>query len=198
MKKTLFIVALVLLSAGMFAQGHGGFIGISIGPSFPIGDFGDNTPTNTDAGYAKTGLNINLLNFGYKLGPNVGIAANWFGGAHTVDNNNPDVMWSYGSLMGGLFLALPVNNKTELDIKGTVGYTTAKLDLKQLGEYTGNGFGYAFGAMLRHDIASRWCLLLQADYFATKPEFKGRLGIVTVKKNISAINANLGIAYKLK
>lgn len=32
MKKTLFIVALVLLSAGMFAQGHGGFIGISIGP----------------------------------------------------------------------------------------------------------------------------------------------------------------------
>ncbi len=198
MKKTLFFTLFALLSAGMFAQGQGGFIGLSIGPSFPIGDFGDKTLTNPDAGYAKTGLNINLLNFGYKLGPNVGIAANWFGGAHTIDDNNPDLMWSYGGLMGGLFLALPVNNKTELDIKGVAGFSTAKLDMKQLGEYTGNGFGYAFGVMIRHDIASRWSLLLHADYFATKPEFKGALGFMSVKKNISAINANFGIAYKLK
>lgn len=35
MKKTLFFTLFALLSAGMFAQGQGGFIGLSIGPLVP-------------------------------------------------------------------------------------------------------------------------------------------------------------------
>ena len=41
-------------------QKRKGYIGLSLGPSIPIGDFADESN-----GLAKTGLNLTLVNFGY-------------------------------------------------------------------------------------------------------------------------------------
>ena len=75
------------------SQKRKGYIGISLGPSIPLGDF-----SNPSSGAAKTGLHLNLVNFGYLITDNVGIAAIWFGAANPVSEIswNP---WSYGGTM---------------------------------------------------------------------------------------------------
>ncbi|ELR73147.1 hypothetical protein C900_05196 [Fulvivirga imtechensis AK7] len=69
MKKYIFVLVMIAITGNLLAQSERkGYIGISLGPSMPMGDYGDNGFSNRDAGYAKTGLNFNLINFGYKFG----------------------------------------------------------------------------------------------------------------------------------
>jgi len=183
-----------MLSANLFAQSSDrkGFIGITIGPSIPIGDFADNSLNNDNAGYAKTGLNINLINFGYKFGQNFGITGLWFGAAHSVDFSAVDAMWSYGGLMGGPMLSFPINEKLIFDLKGMIGFVSAKLDMYALGETSGIGVGFDFGASFRYNFSEKWCLLINGDYLASTSKFDEG------DQKISTINLSLGIAFRLK
>lgn len=194
MKKFIIILSLVVLSANLFAQSSDrkGFIGITLGPSIPIGDFADNSLSNDNAGFAKTGLNINLINFGYKFGQNFGITGSWFGAAHSVDISGVDAMWSYGGLMGGPMLSFPLNEKLDFDLKGMIGFVSAKLDMNELGETSGSGVGFDFGASFRYNFTEKWCLLINGDYLASNPKFDEG------NQKISTINLSLGIAYRLK
>lgn len=191
MKKTTTLLLGLFLSISMaFAQegNRKGFIGISIGPSIPLGEF-------KDYGLANTGLNLTLVNFGYMFGENIGLAGSWFGAAHTTDimadNWTLNGMWSYGGLMAGPLFSTPINEQIDFDLKGLIGYSVANLEVEGV-KIDGTGFAYSLGAGMRFNFAPKWAFLLNADYFGSLNE--GHY----MERKIEVINTTIGIAYRLK
>ena len=74
MKKLMTIFILVLLFDSFCFSQDKGYVGISIGPSIPTGDYASAELSNQKAGLAKTGA-IFDISFGYKLGKNLGLSA---------------------------------------------------------------------------------------------------------------------------
>jgi hypothetical protein len=192
MKRLVLILSVIFISTSLFAQtsDRRGFVGMTLGPSIPVGDFA--SKYSSDAGGANVGLNISLLNFGYTFGKNFGVTALWFGAAHKVDTNGSglDATWSYGGLMGGGLYTMPISNQLNFDLKAMVGFVSAKLDIHDFGNTTANGAGFDFGAALRYHFSDRWSMLMTADYFTSKPNFEGS------DMSITTFNINAGIAYR--
>ena len=69
---TALLAVLFTSASAQMNRERNGYIGINIGPSFPTGEL------KAD-GLAKTGLNLSLINFGYVISNNVGIAAKLVG-----------------------------------------------------------------------------------------------------------------------
>lgn len=188
-KTTTLLLGLILSLSVAFAQdgNRKGFIGLSLGPSIPLGDFKED-------GMANTGLNLTLVNFGYLFSENIGIAGSWFGAAHNIDVSSLglyDGMWSYGGLMAGPLFSTPISEKVDFDLKGLIGYSVSKMELEGY-EFDGTGFAYSVGAGLRFNFSPKWAFLLNADYWGSpnKGDFMDR--------KIEVINTTVGIAYRLK
>lgn len=194
MEKLIIFLFLVLLSADLLAQNSSrkGFIGITLGPSIPIGDFADNSSGNENAGFANTGLNMSPIIFGYRFSQNFGISASWFGATYAIDNSGVDALWSYGGLMGGPILTFPVNEKLSFDLKGMIGFVSATSNLSDYEENEGTGVAFDLGASFRYDFAEKWCLLMNGDYFTSNPKLEEESQIM------SSINLSFGVAYRLK
>jgi hypothetical protein len=200
MKKEIILLSLVLFAITAFSQEtRKGLIGISLGPSIPLGDYADNDGDNEDAGFAMTGLHLNL-NFNYKFNENLGFAALWTGNAHPIDVDemvdlfwsiDPSLnweveteAWSSGSLMGGLLVSFPYD-KVDFDIKGLIGYSSSTIpnidvtasdgstavNIKQ-NEAVAMAFAVNLGAGLRYNVSDKIALTINMDYFSTKPEFE--------------------------
>jgi len=196
----IFLLGLVILVSAAFTQEtRKGLIGIAIGPSIPLGDFGDSEFNNEDAGYAKTGMHLNF-NFSYKFNENLGIAALWTGNAHAIDAESMIELfwatdqslnweleteaWSSGSLMGGLLVSFPFN-KIDFDIKGLIGFSSSTIpniivnasdgfntvEIKQ-NEADAMALAINLGAGFRYNVSEKMALTLNMDYFTTKPEFE--------------------------
>lgn len=166
----------------------------------PLGAFASTELNNDDAGYATTGLSIDL-SFGYKLSERIGLAALIRSQAHGVDAQalaDQIVIPGYtvtvetGSYaLGGLFFggysSFPISGKLDLDARFLVGYTSTSsptldvrysaigvgdvLTYKQTSS-TGGAFAYNIGAGLRWNVGRKICLLWMLDYMATNPEFE--------------------------
>ncbi|MCH7398848.1 porin family protein [Belliella sp. DSM 107340] len=165
-----------------------GYIGLTIGPSFPLGDFGD--PSN---GLAKTGLQINLVNFGYLFSDNFGIAGSWFGAANPIDANGIDP-WSYGGLMIGPLLSLPVSETVDFDFKPMIGYAATTIPNVGSGTQTSASYAYSLGTQVRIHVGPKFSLIISADYFSTKPEFEN----YNVEQKIGTINLGFGGSFRLR
>ncbi|WP_423128447.1 outer membrane beta-barrel protein [Gaoshiqia sp. Z1-71] len=196
MKNAMCLLVLIALSVGLFGQGteRKGYIGLSLGPAFPVGDFAGKSVD--EGGFAKIGLNLCLVNFGYKFGENFGIAGLWSGSAHNFDMYGIDGDWAYGSLMAGPMMSMPLSGRVDLDLKWMVGLVSARFEPNDFGKEDGEGFGWDLGASLRYHFTEKWSLLVNADYFSAKPKFK-TYGVESEQK-ISAINVHIGIAYRLR
>jgi len=191
MKKYLLILLLFALSSNLLGQEtpRKGYIGILMGPSFPFGEFSATGQFYT--GYAKSGLNINLVNFGYKFGRNLGIAAAWTGAAYPRDFFGADGMWGVGTLMAGPMLSFPIGKSFELDFKAMFAYTLLTLKREYSNDTSSTtGLGYDFGTMLHWNFKPKWALLLDFGTFFTKE--------LDLGPRISVFNTLLGIAYRLK
>lgn len=165
-----------------------GYIGLSVGVSIPIGDFADKSD-----GIAKPGLQLNLVNFGYLFSDNIGITATWFGAANPLDAEGYDP-WSYGGLLVGPLLSFPLSEKVEWDFRPMIGYSVTTLPDIGFGTEQASSFAYNIGTVFRINVGSKVALLLNADYFSTKPEFID----YDFKQNIGTISFGLGVAYRLK
>lgn len=165
-----------------------GYIGLSLGASLPVGDFAD-----TSNGMADTGLKLNLIDFGYLFTENIGIAATWFGAANmfVIDDVDP---WSYGSIMAGPLFSFPVSGMVDWDFKPIVGYAVTTVPNFGLGKEQASSFSYSLGSQWRVNVGENVSLLINVDYFSTKPEFS-ELGF---EQNIGTITIGAGIAYRLK
>ena len=180
-----------------------GYIGMSLGPSFLAGYWASNGKTGT-------GLNINLINFGYVLGKGFGVSAAWVGGAHLFHsrsyvlngqgNGNSysfpvDSEVSYGMLLVGPMYCVALSGNSYLDFRGRCGvsHTTEKMSSSQFGgNLSTESVGYSIGVGYRIKLAPRWCILLSGDYYS------GRMhSVFSASKRITPISLNAGIGFLL-
>lgn len=177
----------VTLTATPQEQKRKGYIGISIGPSIPIGEF-------KEEAWASTGVNLSLINFGYLFNNRVGIAANWFGGAHTVDVSQlglPEGMWSYGGLLAGPLVSTPIGKNIDFDARVQIGFSAANLKLEGY-NVDGTGFAYSAGIGIRAHLGRKLSLNLNADVLTSNN--KGDY----MERKIQTIHPTIGLSYRMK
>lgn len=175
-----------------------GYIGLMLGPSFPVGDYAStDINSNEEAGLAKSGFSMFIVDFGYNFHKNFGLAASWFGGTNPLDAQkladyyaaNLGGAWTissgsygYGGLFLGPLFTLPLN-KLELDLRLTGGFASGIFpEIKYAGSNNGTsvsfkqesangtGFGYAIGAGARFHISKKFNLMTRVEYIGMEPE----------------------------
>jgi len=176
-----------------------GYIGLTMGPAIPLGNFASNDFNNEKSGLAKTGVNLTLINFGYRFGKHFGVSAAWLGAAHAVEtegmvfqSSNP---WSYGSLLAGGLYSKNIGTAF-FDGRFMIGYAvTSNPDLNYLLETESTtSFAYIAGIGIRPRIGNRFTLNFTADFFHTKPSFEEN----NFEQSISSLFINGGFCYLLK
>jgi hypothetical protein len=196
----LLVLFLVFTTIHSFAQDKG-YIAISVGPSFPTGDFASKDMDNESAGFAKTGA-IFDLSFGYKIGKNFGVSALLRGQSNKVDAQaiademskqfTSDITgtvrtgsWGVGGFLVGGYGSFPVAKQLSFDSRLMVGFISATSPdmtinlsssdgsgwVKQ-SSASGTAFAYLAGIGLKYNAAKRLCVLMNFDYLGAKPEFE--------------------------
>ena len=177
-------------------EGRKGYIAITLGAALPQGDFGDAELTNPASGLAKTGLQLNLINFGYRFSKNIGIAGLWSGAAHNMEYFD-DGTWSEGYFLGGLLITFP-SEKVDFDIRVLGGYISANVELTSVQlKGSGTDFGYDLGVLSRIHFSQRTSFIVAIDYTGGKPTISTNDGMEFTQK-IETINITAGIAFRLK
>lgn len=193
-------MALLTIATQGYAQDQKGYIGISFGPSIPMGDLSSKNVDNDAAGWANTGAMFDF-SFAWKLGEgNFGITALLRGQVNPTDaqgladeiaSQAPGVNWTVesdgwgiGGLMFGGFGSFPISEKTSFDTRAMIGFLSAsspdititgtvpgaKVWIKQ-GSKSASSFAYLIGAGFKFDIGSKFYLLTNLDYLGSNPEF---------------------------
>jgi hypothetical protein len=196
MKKYPLLLLIITFSAAIYAQSKEkkGFIGILIGPSFPVGNFADNSPTNENAGFANMSRTNLSFDFGYRLGKNIGISASYFSTDHKIDSSANDLSWGIGGITLGPMWSVQLANKFFMDMRLNFGYITASIlmDDPKLKDYIGHGLGIDTRATIRYNLLRRWCIIAEAGYLSTQQKFNDGQ-----KKKIQDINFGLGFGFRL-
>lgn len=199
MKKILLLIILSIFSYIYSYSQNKGSVGISLGPSIPIGGFASKDINNNSAGYAKTGALLDI-SLSYKLGKYFGVSALLRGQTDNFDNasfgidlanqtgSNWSVSskpWSMGGLMLGGYGSFLVSQKVSFDIKALIGFlrvTSPEINttlsgsggsgwLKQ-NSVVSTSFSYILSGGFKLDIGKKTYLLTNLDYLASNPEFR--------------------------
>lgn len=147
-----------------------GYIGLSVGPSFAVGDLSD----------LPVGLALNLVDFGYLFTDNIGIAGKWFGTAHAESG----ATFGLGGLLAGLLASTPISPKINFEGKALIGFSAFTASYDGESETSDLYFGYDIGVGLRFNTSDKVSLLLNADYIGADV--------------YNSINLTFGVAYRLK
>ena len=199
MKKELnFLFVLMFLATKSFSQNKG-YVSISMGPSFPIGNFASKNVNNNFAGWASTGIVLDI-NIAYKLGRNFGLFGSLRGQTNNFDNaafatelanqtgydwSVSSKPWSIGGLMFGGYGSFPVSKKVSFDTKSLIGIlriATPEINSTLSGSggsvwvkqnsVNSISFTYLLGSGFKFDITEKICLMTHLDYLVSKPEFR--------------------------
>ena len=200
----------------------------SIGPSFAIGDFSDNS-----SGGAGTGINYSF-SFQNLFSEQYGIGLKFLNNSNSFDseevtrqlNSSTSYTWStdkcswsgYG-VLDGLIEQKQVSKKFSLNFKVLIGYlqmnspevksylTTSSNNWIKIGSASTGAFAYNIGAGFGILINPKWNLLFNCDYFKSDLKYDN---IVTtscdgtsnntnnVQQPYSIINITLGIGFNFK
>jgi len=201
MKKIILSLTLLVMFALVnHAQNNKGYIGISLGPSVPLGDLGSQDVDNEAAGWATTGAVFDL-SFATKLGAgNFGISAMLRGQANPTDaqaladefaNQYPGILWtvesdawSIGGLMFGGYSSIPISDNFFWDSRVMIGFLGANSPMIKV---TGSNliasatvtqesagavaFAFQIGTGFKLDLGSRFALTTTIDFLSANPEF---------------------------
>jgi hypothetical protein len=175
------------------AINHKSYIGLVIGPSFPLGDFGDESSGNPDAVFAKTGSYGSVINIGYRIKNNLGISVSLFDNQYDVGRENSEDWWDIAGEMIGPMYTIPLLKRLFFDIKPRVGHVEAQLirDTELLED--GRGFAINLNASLQFNITKRICILAESGYFRSRLRFTSN-----EKKRISTYDLGFGAAYRFR
>lgn len=161
-----------------------GFIGLDLGANIPVGKFAD--PSD---GMAKTGFQINIINFGYLFSDNVGITATSFFASNPIKKVRNDYLWSQNGFSVGPLFSFPVSEKVEWDLKPMMGFSWARITKTNL-EYV-SAITYNLGTGFRFNVSRVIALTLGADY--TSANFKWPVGY----QSMGTIAIKGGFAFRL-
>ncbi|WP_163707993.1 outer membrane beta-barrel protein [Mangrovibacterium lignilyticum] len=193
MKKVICFLFAALMAIQVMSQDNErkGYLGTMLGPSFPYDGY--SSSGNFYDGYAQTGININLLTFGYKIWHNIGITASWSGIANPIDHSGSDGTSAVGNLMVGPMYAFQLSEKFELDLRAMVGYTYMRRKLNSYDKGSASDLSWAVGAMLHYNLGKKWQLLLNLENYQTQPDIQ-----FDKDPRVRLINLSFGVAYRLK
>jgi opacity protein-like surface antigen len=200
MKNFLTLMVILLLNTFTSFSQDKGYIALSLGPSFPLGEFASKDMDNESAGFAKPGA-IFDLSFGYKLGKNVGVTALLRGQSNKLDGNAisnemskqlPDDVseqtkvgsWAIGAFLAGVYSSIPVAKQVTFETRLMMGVLSVKAP-EILIDLTGPGgtawvkqksasttaFAYLAGIGIKYDAGKRVAVLANIDYLGAKPQF---------------------------
>jgi hypothetical protein len=172
---------------------HRSYIGLVVGPSFPLGDFGDKSSDNPDAGFAKTGDFGSIINVGYRITKEIGISVSLFDNQYDVDKENTNDWWSVGGEMIGPMFTIPLFRRLFFDIKPRIGSAEAQLlrDNELIDD--GRGLALNLNASVQFNIAKRISVLVESGYFTSELRFDSN-----EKKRISTFDIGFGAAFRFR
>jgi hypothetical protein len=186
-------------AVGKVDKGRRRYIGLSAGASIPVGNFGSKSPDNPDAGLAKIGPQINLMDFGFLFSKHVGIAGKWFGSQYDIDDKGFDEPWTMGGIVLGPLFALPTTSEVvSIDLRPFVGYGIVVFPESIYSDSSVAGTDmFGAGLTIRINAAPKLALLIGVDYLYANPEFDvvgSGYSLQGMKQPISVVTASFGIA----
>lgn len=188
MKKIILNALLLCAFSFANAQESKGYIGVSFGASFPSGDL-------TNINDASTGINLGLINAGYRFTDTFGVTFNWGATAYSFDDYGDDTTFGIGYLALGPMFSFPLSSKIGVDLKPQIAFTTGVIDYGTYSSDTNTSTGLLLGSSINFPIADHWGLVLNFDYLSAKfNEVDGERMDSNYKA--SAFNTSLGIQYK--
>ena len=185
--KKIILTTLIILSIFSFAkaQDSKGYIGISLGAAFPGGDL-------TKLDEAKTGVNLSLINAGYRFSERVGMTFNWGATAYTLSDDVSTI--AIGYLAIGPMFTFPINDQLSVDSKPQIALTSATFNDGTIKANTNKSIGYIIGSSLNYAIADHFGFSLNFDYLGTK--FNEIDGIDIGDYKPSSFNTSIGFHYR--
>lgn len=196
-------------------------LSFNIGPSIPLSDFAStNYPDNEGAGYAITGVNLNV-NYDLMFQKNVGVSADLFFGSHKLeyeiikdysgeDLSNVDIShFEYVGLMVGPVFSGTITPKTNINFKllGGVGRSRSPgMDYQReivVKEDWATSFAWRINSDMRFTVSKRVFFMVDLSYTQTRPEFEILIGPnesqpqnLQKEIHISTINLNAGVGIR--
>ena len=174
MKKLLLITVLALFSTNTItAQDSKGYIGVSIGLAMPTGDLAD---------AAKTGLDLGLINAGYRFNETWGATVNWGATGHS-DKEIDDVTYGIGYLAIG-----PMISYGNFDFKPQYAFSSVVV------EGGGNNIDFdvesawVLGTTYNLSLGGNWGMAANLDYFTFKIE--------DAEDSSNMFKLSVGVQYK--
>lgn len=150
------------------------FVGFTYTPSFPVGNFADNSINNENAGFAKNTFGIAdiLLDFEFIFKNNLGLSSTYIAEDYSIEQNDSESNLSFSCITLGPAYSFTFNKNFILDLKCQLGYVTSLLFLNgNHDSLMGKGLGVDFRSLLRYQVFKRWCLIAQCGYFSSKQNF---------------------------
>ena len=170
-----------------------GYIALTIGPAFPVGDFIDKSFSSSISGKAENGYSNSFINFGYRFGKNLGISAAIFYGEHDVNGSGDNDWWQVTGITAGPQYSFFPGKKFEADLKARFGLLITQKVIDESGNSDGfgDGFGMDIRASLHYNVFKRWCLIAETGYFAANQKYgDGSSG------KLQVIVTGLGIGFR--
>ncbi len=204
--KAKILLLLLLASAAVSGQSSKSHIGISVGPSFPLGDFARTDIGDSTSGWARTGFDIQI-SYTYRILHNFGIAAmgvysgNKLNTAkykeelealHTDYGVSIETLrnWSSGGMLAGPYLRLPLSETIDWNIRALFGFyggyspefviRTTQRDTGEKADYkrqSAKDFSYGYSLGTGFEFKyPSFYLLVYADYLASPVSFDNVVG----------------------
>ncbi|MBI1343452.1 MAG: hypothetical protein GC171_11015 [Terrimonas sp.] len=222
MKKLLFLMIALLVGGFIGAQGKNEkrmgeqFLALHVGPSFPISDFASANYDNPDAGFARTGFNLNL-DYGFPITENLGITASAFFNKYKLDNaaishDLPGTRlnhWQWYGISAGPMITqmFPRNIALNLQVMGGVANANTP-NVRYQGEtVVEEDWSVApvlvTGVDLQVGISNKVFLLANMDYLYMRPKFTMKYTSTgeqpyseSIKQKISVLNLTGGFGIR--
>ncbi len=218
MKQVLLIITMVITTMITTAQKptvqheKKFFVAAAAGPAFPVGAFASSDlASNSSAGLAKTGININL-HIGYTLSDNYALVAQMLYSKHSMNDaifhevGASADHWQYYGMLIGPALTLKAGKAVLFDIKTLGGITRVNSpaftssNTLLVKEDWATAFTLQLGVDMRYFFAKDVFLLVNTDYSFMRPKFTVAASDGSSseegEQKIDLINVNAGIGVR--
>lgn len=174
MKKLLLFTTLALFLTNLTtAQDSKGYVGVSIGAVIPQGDLADE---------AKTGLDLGLINAGYRFNETWGATVNWGATSHTLEDDDD------GTVGIGYFAVGPMISFGDFDFKPQYAFSSATIESSGVESDLDLENAWIIGATYNYSLGNNWGLAVNLDYFTFKLE--------DIDDSYSMMKFSVGVQYK--